>query len=79
MIRDMNVQPEESDKNSSPDTTELSDSVYSLQRLFSAVTRSCGFLLSVAGSRFSVLGTGLASLLRYQPSLCVVSNRVPAQ
>ena len=28
MIRDMNVQREESDKNSSPDTTELQDSVY---------------------------------------------------
>ena len=27
MIRDMNVQREESDKNSSPDTTELQDSV----------------------------------------------------
>ena len=28
MIGDMNVQREESDKNSSPDTTELPDSVY---------------------------------------------------
>ena len=53
MITDMNVQREESDKNSSPDTTELPDSE---KRLFSAVTRSCGFLVSVARSRFRVQG-----------------------